>query len=178
VAQTIPEGCPGAVAQEALSPWPLKFEPLPLVAWPLRQLATSCSQPASRSDKRRLPTATPPRLQATRATLRNDGVDSQHCRLQADPKSHVRRLDDRCTVTAAVWPLRDGKWGWWNVLSTGAGVLPGTTRKAARSACQAQGCIDRDQHLLCLRHPDNLKQIAWATLPGFPATMFRLLKAP
>ena len=28
VAQTIPEGCLGAVAQEALSPWPLKFEPL------------------------------------------------------------------------------------------------------------------------------------------------------
>jgi hypothetical protein len=27
-AQTIPEGCLGAVAQEALSPWPLKFEPL------------------------------------------------------------------------------------------------------------------------------------------------------
>jgi hypothetical protein len=28
VAQTIPEGCLGAVTQEALSPWPLKFEPL------------------------------------------------------------------------------------------------------------------------------------------------------
>jgi hypothetical protein len=28
VAQTIPEGCLGAVAQEVLSPWPLKFEPL------------------------------------------------------------------------------------------------------------------------------------------------------
>jgi hypothetical protein len=81
------------------------------------------------------------------------------------PNRTIRRLDDRFSVTAAVWPLRDGKWGWWNVLSTGAGVLPGTTRKAARSACQSQGCIDRDQHLLCLRHPDNLKQMGGPTLP-------------
>jgi hypothetical protein len=40
----------------------------------------------------------------------------------------------------------------------------GTTGKAARSACHSQESIARDQHLLCLRHPDNLKEIVWATL--------------
>jgi hypothetical protein len=80
VAPTIPEGCLGAVAQEALSPWPLNFE-----------LLTSCGM-------------------ATQTT-RNELSESP--------------------------------------------------------ACQSQGCIDRDQHLLCLRYPDNLKEIVWATLRSF-----------
>jgi hypothetical protein len=179
VAQTIPEGCLGAVAQEALSPWPLKFEPL-----------ISCGMATQTTRNELLATRVAQRQEATFPRLRRPGCKQPGppCEMtvltrntvdfKQIPNRTFEELDDRFAVTAAIWPLRDGKWGSWNVLSTDAGVLPGTTRKAARAAGQAQGCIDRDQHLLCLRHPDNLKQIIWATLPGFPATMFRLLKAP
>ena len=71
MAQTVPEGCLGAVAQEALSPWPLKFEPLTSCGMATQTTRNELPEPpASRSDKRRLPTAAPPRLQATWATLR------------------------------------------------------------------------------------------------------------
>ena len=47
MAQTIPEGCLGAVAQEALSPWPLKFEPLTSCGMATQATRNELSEPPS-----------------------------------------------------------------------------------------------------------------------------------